>query len=99
VTVNRDALVTAREAEDYPAFKQRRVTRHLIGMWKHMGKLAPAGKRGRSPLYRWGDLVDVEVATRTSGRSARAKMTELEALALAAEANRIATGWRSRMSA
>ncbi len=34
----------------------------LISIWKAKGKLKPVGQRGRSPLYRWGDLVAVERA-------------------------------------
>lgn len=66
-----DALVSAREAEDYPPLRAQRVTRHLIYIWRATGKLAPAGKRGRSPLYRFGDILRVERDTRLSGLSYR----------------------------
>jgi len=62
-----DTRVTAAEA----ALLLGDVSRHLIYFWVAAGKLAPVGKRGRSPLYRWGDLVAVELATRLSRRSAR----------------------------
>jgi hypothetical protein len=71
VIVNLDALVTAREAADYPALKAHHVSRHLIGMWKTLGKLNAKGKRGRSPLYRFGDILEVERDTRRSGASHR----------------------------
>lgn len=58
--------VTAAEAA-----KLLGIDRHLIYVWRASGKLEPAGKRGRSPLYRWCDLVQVERDTRTSGRSYR----------------------------
>lgn len=70
-----DALVTAREAEEDEGLKNYGVTRHLIGMWKVNGKIAARGKRGRSPLYRFGDLLVVEAATRRSGSSWRKKQT------------------------
>lgn len=62
--MNMDALVTATEA----AAGLPDVSRHLIGMWVRHGKLNVKGHRGRSPLYRWGDIVAVEAATRMSNR-------------------------------
>lgn len=62
------ALVTAAEA----ALLLPNVSRHLIGMWRHQGKLQKRGQRGRSPLYNWDDICRVEAATRTSGQSHRA---------------------------
>lgn len=70
--MNMDALVTATEA----AAGLPDVSRHLIGMWVQHEKLTPKGRRGRSPLYRWGDIVAVEAATRTSNRG-RPRATEL----------------------
>jgi hypothetical protein len=67
--VDLDALVTATEAAASPHLHG--VSRHLIGMWKLAGKVQTRGKRGRSPLYRYGDLVVVERETRRSGRSHR----------------------------
>lgn len=65
-----DALVTATEAAASPHLRGD-VCRHLIGMWKTTGKLQPAGRRGRSPLYRYGDILEVERQTRRSGYSHR----------------------------
>lgn len=69
--VNLDAHVSAREAAGYPPMRKHGVCRHLIGMWKRLGKLAPVGQRGRSPLYRWRDVLQVEADTRRSGQSHR----------------------------
>jgi len=73
VIVNLDALVTAREAQDYRALRAHHVCRHLIGMWRHAGRLTVQGKRGRSPLYRFGDILRAERDTRVSGSSHRAE--------------------------
>lgn len=47
----------------------------VIGMWRHRGLITPRGHRGRSPLYRLADLLEVEHATRvrvqTGGGRAR----------------------------
>lgn len=67
--MNLDALVTATEAAASPALDD--ICRHLIGMWKVTGKLEVKGRRGRSPLYRYGDVLDVERQTRRSGFSHR----------------------------
>lgn len=64
---NRAALVTATEA----ATRLHGVSVHLIGWWVGQGKLAAVDRRGRSPLYRWGDLLDIERATRLNPRSSR----------------------------
>lgn len=64
--MNSDALLTAAEASQLLP-----VSRHLIGMWKTLGHLTPAGRRGRSPLYRWGDLIRVERDMRRSPHSHR----------------------------
>lgn len=60
------ARVTAAEAA-----KLLGIDRHLIYVWRSDGKVKPVGKRGRSPLYRWADLVAVERDTALSGRSFR----------------------------
>jgi hypothetical protein len=65
--MNLDALVTATEA----ASVMPDVSKHLIGMWVANDKLKPRGRRGRSPLYRWGDLVAVEAQMRNSPYSHR----------------------------
>lgn len=83
VIVNLDAQVSAREAADYEPLKKAGVCRHLIGMWKTLGKLMPVGQRGRSPLYRWGDVLAVERDARRSGRSHRS--TECRSCDRAAE--------------
>lgn len=67
--MNPDVLVTATEAAASPHLKG--VCRHLIGMWKTLGKLTVKGRRGRSPLFRYGDILDVERDTRRSGHSHR----------------------------
>lgn len=58
--MNRLALVTAREVE----LVLPSVSRHLVYLWRDQGRLTAHGKRGRSPLYRWGDIIDVERDTR-----------------------------------
>jgi hypothetical protein len=68
--VDLDALVTAAEAASL--MRQAGVTRHMIYMWVRAGKVQPRGMRGRFPLYRWGDLLQAERATRRSGYSHRA---------------------------
>lgn len=60
VTVDRDTLVTAVQIEQ----QIPTVSRHLVYVWRAAGKLMAKGKRGRSPLYRWGDVLDVERSTR-----------------------------------
>jgi hypothetical protein len=62
--VNLDALVTAPEIHAV----MPDVTRHMVGMWVRQQRLAPRGHRGRSPLYRLGDVLAVERNTRESGR-------------------------------
>lgn len=71
VIVNLDALVTAREAEAHPGLQRYRVTRHLIYTWRSLGKIEPVDRRGRSPLYRFGDILLAERDTRRSGASHR----------------------------
>lgn len=55
-----DRLVTAAEI----AVLIPTVSRHLVYVWRGTGKLTERGKRGRSPLYRWGDVTALETATR-----------------------------------
>jgi hypothetical protein len=71
VIVNLDALVTAREAQDYPPLQKAGVCRHTIGTWRTLGWIAPVDKVGRSPRYRWRDVLRVEHAKRSSGRAHR----------------------------
>lgn len=62
--LNLDARVTATEASTgLPG-----VSVALIGMWVRLGKLHATGRRGRSPLYRWGDILIVERDTAASGK-------------------------------
>jgi len=57
VHYDRDYLVSATEAASLlPISKQ------LVSIWKAKGKLTPVKWRGRSALYRYGDLEDVERA-------------------------------------
>lgn len=64
---DRSAQVTASEASAW--FGD--VSLQLIAWWVRNGKLQSVGKRGRSPLYRWGDLVDVERQARLTRFSSR----------------------------
>jgi predicted site-specific integrase-resolvase len=64
--MNLDALVSAREAAIALG-----VERHAIYQWRIAGKISPQGRRGRSPLYRWGDLIRVERDTRRAAQSHR----------------------------
>ena len=57
--MNLDAEVTASEAAPLLG-----VDRHLIYVWRALGKVKPVGIRGRCPLYRLGDLLRVESKTR-----------------------------------
>lgn len=59
-----DALVTAPEI----TVLMPDVSRHLVAMWARSGQLTVRGRRGRSPLYRLGDVMAVERAMRLSGR-------------------------------
>lgn len=54
-----DVLVTAAEFELLTGVKAA-----LVRLWRHRGKVAACGKRGREALYRYGDLDDVELGTR-----------------------------------
>lgn len=57
-----DTLVSAVQIER----QMPTVSRHLVYVWRGLGRLKERGKRGRSPLYRWGDVVKLEAATRTA---------------------------------
>jgi DNA-binding transcriptional MerR regulator len=48
------------------------VSRQLINYWRASGLIQPVGHRGRSPLYRLGDILRVEADTRRSSQSRRA---------------------------
>lgn len=62
--MNLDALVTAPEV----SIMMPDVSRHLVAMWARNGQLTVRGRRGRSPLYRLGDVMSVERTMRLSGR-------------------------------
>jgi hypothetical protein len=65
--MRRDVLVTAAEVERL----MPSVSRHLVYTWRALGKLEPKSSRGRSPLYRWGDVLEVERATRLADPAAQ----------------------------
>jgi len=69
VIVNLDAHVSAIEAADWLA--EAGVCRHRVYAWRSQGRFEPVGQRGRSPLYRWGDVLQAEAETRMSGLSHR----------------------------
>lgn len=56
-----DALVTA----SYAA-KRLAVSIACICMWRNDGRVTVRKTKGRTKLYRWGDLVEVEKQTRRS---------------------------------
>jgi hypothetical protein len=58
---HKDALVTASYAS-----KRLGVSIACICMWRNDGRIQVKGRRGRSKLYRWGDLTEVERQTRRS---------------------------------
>ena len=60
-----DILTTAQAAEHV------NVSRNLIDYWRTTGRLKPAGRYGRSWLYRRGDVADTELAMRDSSQSRR----------------------------
>lgn len=67
--MNLDAQVSAREAATW--LKAAKVCRHRIYAWRREGRIGEVGKRGRSPLYRWGDVLQAEFDTNASGLSHR----------------------------
>lgn len=86
--MNLDAQVTAREAQDYPPLARAGVCRHTIAWWRSAGQIEPAGQRGRSPLYRWRDVLRVERDTRLSPRGAP-RTTRCRSCERAAERERV----------
>jgi DNA-binding transcriptional MerR regulator len=48
------------------------VSRQLVNYWRTSGKLKPVDRDGRRPLYRLGDILQVERSTRHSPQSHRA---------------------------
>ena len=51
--------------------------RHTITMWAQRGKLTAKKHRGRTPLYRWGDVLAVERDTRLNPKSRRHRTRRL----------------------
>jgi hypothetical protein len=47
------------------------VSRQLINYWRTAGLIRPVAVSGRSPLYRLGDVLEVERTTRRSSQSRR----------------------------
>lgn len=68
VKLDLDALVSAREAQDHPGLKALGVCRHMICDWRRAGRLVVRRTRGRSPLYRFGDILQVDRAMRLQKR-------------------------------
>lgn len=65
--MNLDALLPGHLAATYFG-----VSRQLIYRWRQLGHITPAGTdRNGHPLYRLGDLLAAERATRRSPRSTR----------------------------
>lgn len=56
-----ELLVTAPE---FALWTEGRATVKVITAWRLRGKIQVRGYRGRSPLFRFGDLLDVEKKTR-----------------------------------
>ena len=48
-----------------------KVTQGTVYMWAQRGKIRRAGKRGRNPLFYWGDVVAAETETRLTPQSTR----------------------------
>jgi hypothetical protein len=69
VIVNLDAQVSAIEAAGW--LSTAGVCRHRVYAWRSEGRITEVGKRGRSPLYRFGDVLQAEADTRMSGLSHR----------------------------
>lgn len=67
---NLDTPVTAAEFQHLTG-----VSRHVVGMWRKRGLITAIAHRGRSPLYRYRDLLHTERNTRqtvaTHGGKAR----------------------------
>lgn len=68
--MNLDALITGAQAA-----RLANVTRANVCAWVTAGKLTAKRHRGRSPLYRLGDVLAVERETRQSGKSHRGPRT------------------------
>lgn len=66
MALDMDALITGAQAARLVG-----VTRAAVCTWRSTGRLQPQGQRGRSPLYRFADVLAVERDTRRSGKSHR----------------------------
>lgn len=66
---DRDAEVTAAQAAAALG-----ISRQVVAMWKAKGAIVPTRHRGRSPLYRLGDIIDANAAALASGHSHRASV-------------------------
>ena len=64
--IDMDALITGAQAARLAG-----VTRAAVCIWRNRGRLEVRRTRGRSPLYRLGDVLDVERETRQSGKANR----------------------------
>ena len=62
-----EARVTASQAA-----RAMRISKQLFNYWRSQGLVAPVGERGGRPVYRFGDVVDVERRMRRNPRSSRA---------------------------
>lgn len=62
--LDEEFLITATEFERLTTEWGCKVTAVVVGMWRTRGKIAAKGRRGRSPLFRLGDLMGVECQTR-----------------------------------
>lgn len=65
-TYDTESYVTAAEGA-----RALGVSRQVIAMWKANEKIRPRRRRGRSPLYRLGDLMEANAEALASGYSHR----------------------------
>lgn len=65
-TYDRNAEVTAAQAA-----RALGISRQVVAMWKAGGKIEPKKTKGRSPLYRFGDIIDANAEALASGYSHR----------------------------
>lgn len=77
--IDRLARVTATEASWLLADLTRSGVVRLVERYE----VPKVGMRGRSPLYRWGDLMDAERRARATGKSTRHRSRRRTGLILA----------------
>ncbi len=65
-TYDPEAEVTAAQAA-----RALGISRQVVAMWKTAGKIEPRKRKGRSPLYRFGDVMDRNAEALASGYSHR----------------------------